>query len=179
LDLTLSLDGAGQGLAAWVAGACSLDEAVSSTPGPVFVSVLRAGTFAKPRALTPGSTEAFQSNAVAVPGAGTVSWFTYGAAGFAAFSAQIGADGLPDATQQSTTAVIPFTADGGGDVVFARAPGPGPLASTVFVRPAGGRPDQTAPAPFGEIAAAAPVGRAAALAWYAGSAPLELSVWRP
>jgi hypothetical protein len=39
--------------------------------------------------------------------------------------------------------------------------------------------DQAASAPFGEVASAAPVGRAAALAWYAGSTPLELSVWRP
>ena len=39
LDLSLSLDGAGQGLAAWIAGACSTDpEAAPNTPGPVFVS---------------------------------------------------------------------------------------------------------------------------------------------
>jgi hypothetical protein len=179
-EFTLSLAGAGRGLAAWVAGACSYDEAVSNTPGPVFVSVLRAGTFAKLLALTPGATRAVYSDAVAVPAGGTVTWSTEeGPTGSAGFSVQIGPDGLPGETQPSTSTVTAAAADGGGDVVFAPSPGSGPVASAVFVRPAGGGADQPAPATYGVLAAAAPVGRAAALAWYTGSTPLELSVWRP
>ena len=190
LDLSLSLDGAGQGLAAWIAGVCSTDpEATPNTPGPVFVSLLRGGKFAKPHALTPSTTEADGSRAAAAPGDGTVSWDVRAANGVEEpFSAQIGAGGLPGATQQGANAVIPITSDGGGDVVLEGgraantygpgAPGPGPLANVLFVRPAGGGPDQPAPSPFGE-AAAAPFGRAAALAWYTGPTTLELSVWRP
>jgi hypothetical protein len=189
-DLSLSLDGAGRGLAAWIAGDCSTDpEATPNTPGPVFVSPLRGGTFAKPHALTPSTTQAVRSRAVAVPGSGTVSWDILAPNGVGEpFSAQIGAHGLPGATQQGANAVIPITADGRGDVVLEGgraantygpgAPAPGPLANKLFVRPAGGGPDQPAPAPFGE-AAAAPFGRAAALAWYKGPTTLELSVWRP
>ena len=189
LAMNLSLDGAGQGLAAWVAGACSNDEAESNTPGPVFVSLLRGGTFAKPQALTPHSTQAISGSAVAVPGGGTVSWYVVAANGAPEpFSFQIGANGLPGATQQGANAVIAVTADGRGDVVLEGgraantygpgAPGPGPLANTLFLRPVGGGPDQPAPSPSGE-AAAAPFGRAVALTWYNGPTTLELSVWRP
>lgn len=178
-EFTLSLAGPGQGLAAWVVGACSLDEAVPNATGPVLVSALRSGRFAAPLALTPAATDASYSNAVAVPGGGTVSWFTNaGPGGFAAFSAPIGAGGRPGPTQPVNGAIVALSADGGGDVVFARPPGSGPSATAVFVRPAGGGPDQAAPAPSGDIAVAAPVGRAAALVW-AGSRTLELSVWRP
>jgi hypothetical protein len=190
LAMTLSLDGAGQGLAAWVAGACSNDpEAVGNTTGPVFVSLLRGGTFAKPQALTPRSTQAISDSAVAAPSGGTVSWYVNAANGVPEpFSSQIGANGLPGATQQGANAVIAFTADGRGDAVLEGgraantygpgAPAPGPFANTLFVRPVGGGPDQPAPSPFGE-AAAAPLGRAVALTWYHGPATLELSVWRP
>jgi len=189
LDMTLSLDGAAQGLAAWVAGGCSYDEAVENTPGPVFISLLRGGTFAKPRALTPPSTQAISGSAVAVPGGATVSWYVRAANGVGEpFSSQIGANGLPGATQQGANAVIAVTADGRGDAVLeggrsanTYGPGasaPGPLAGTLFVRPVSGAPDQPAPSPFGE-AAAAPYGRAVALTWYQVSATLELSVWRP
>ena len=118
-------------------------------------------------------------SAVAVPSGSTVSWSVYAASGVPeAFSSQIGADGLPGATQQGANAVISITADGCGDMVLEGAPGSGALANKLFVRPAGGGPDQPAPAPFGE-AAAAPFGRAVALTWYKGSATLELAVWRP
>lgn len=191
LDLSLSLDGAGQGLVAWIAGACSTDpEVAPSTPGPVFVSLLRGGTFAKPQALTPRSTQAISGSAIAVPGGGTVSWDVVAANGVEEpFSAQIGANGLPGATQQGANAVIPIAADGGGDVVLEGgraantygpgAPGPGPLAHMLFVRPAGGGPDQPAPSPRIGGVAAAPGGRAFALTLSASPTTLNLSVWRP
>jgi hypothetical protein len=50
LGFTLSLIGARQGFAAWVAGECTFDAAAGNTPGPVFVSVLGAGTVGRPPA---------------------------------------------------------------------------------------------------------------------------------
>jgi hypothetical protein len=187
LAFTLSLAGPGQGLAAWVAGECSFDAAAGNTPGPVFASVLSAGTFGKPLELTPASAEAFYGNAVAVPGGGTLTWATNSPHGSGTFSLQIGADGLPGATQQITGGPIALTADGGGDEVFAWPPNIGlpslPNPAPVFVRPAGGGADQPAPARYAQVAVAAPVGRAAALAWNTsptGSGPImALSVWRP
>ena len=183
LDFTLSLAGAGRGLAAWVAGACSTDpEAVGNTPGPVFLSVLHASAFAKPVALTPGTTQAVYANAVALATGGTVSWSVPEPTGYSSvFSAQIGPGGLPGETQQISGGVTVLTADGGGDLVFGPYRGPGGPASppsAVFVRPAGGGPDQPAPAAAGEVVAA-PFGRAVAMAWYVNSGTLELSVWRP
>ncbi len=199
LDFTLSLAGTGRGLAAWVRGECSFDAAAGNTPGPVFASVLSAGKFGKPLELTPAAAAAVYSNAVAVPGGGTVTWAIpagYSASGSGTFSVQIGADGLPGATRQITGGPTALTADGGGDEVFVwpsiwspgiglpgiGLPGVG-LPDPPFVRPAGGGPDQPAPSRYGQVAVAAPVGRAAALAWNASptgsGSTMALSVWRP
>ncbi len=177
-QLTLSLAGAGRGLAAWVAGECSYDEAVPDTPGPVLYSALRAGAFSPPRTLTSPTAQAFYSSAVGVDGGGVVSWAAYeAAAAFAVFSAPIGADGLAEATQHGASAIIAVCADAGGDLVYSRPPGSGPTPSEVFVRRAGGA-DEPAPAASGAVAAA-PFGRAIALAYYPNAATLELSLWRP
>jgi hypothetical protein len=179
-EITLSLSGAGRGLAAWVAGACSLDEAEGNTPGPVFVSVLRSGKFGEPKALTSGATRAVYSHAVAVPAGGTVTWSTDGGPnGLAEFSVQIGPEGVAGEAQSRAGEVTALTADGGGDIIFASAPVFGPVTNTVFVQPVGGGADQLAPPSSGQVIAAAPTGHAAALAWYTGSPRLALSVWRP
>jgi hypothetical protein len=187
LAFNLSLTGSGRGLATWIAGECSFDAAAGNTPGPVFASVLSAGTFGKPLELTPLDTEASYSNGVATAGGGTVNWATYGPLGAGAFSLQIGTDGLPGAPQQITGGLIALTADGGGDQVFGPVPAPistiALLATPVFIRPAGGGPDQPAPGGPGQVAVAAPVGRAVVSAWNTsptGDGPtMELSVWRP
>lgn len=180
LAMNLAVDGAGRGLASWVAGACSYDEAVGSTPGPVFVSRLRGGTFTGSRALTSSSTMAISDSAAAVAGGGTVSWAVYAVDGVPEpFSVQLGANGLVGATDRGPGALIAIASDGGGDAVLEGAPGSGSLANRLFIRPApGGGADQPAPAASG-VAAAAPFGRAAAVAWYSGSAPLRLSLWSP
>ena len=186
-SFTLALSGAGQGLAAWVAGACSYDETTPPQRGAVLVRLLRGSRFVTPLALTAAPAES--ADAVATPAGVTVSWDVRAANGVEEpFSAQIGANGLLGATQQGANAVIPITADGRGDVVLRGgraantygpgAPGPGPLADKLFVRPAGGGPDQPAPAPFGESAAAS-AGRAIALIWYPDMTKLDLSIWRP
>ena len=187
-SFTLALSGARQGLAAWVAGACSYVETTPPQNGAVLVSLLRASGFVTPFALTAAPAES--ADAVASPTSVTVSWDVRAANGIEEpFSAQIDANGLPGATQQGANAVIPITADGRGDVLLRGgraantygpgAPGPGPLADKLFVRPAGGGPDQPAPAPsFGE-AAAAPAGRTIALIWSPDMTKLDLSIWRP
>ncbi len=185
-SFTLSLSGAGRGLAAWVAGACSFDETTPPQPGSVLVSLLRARRFATPFAL---AAPAESANAVATAAGATVSWSVRTANGVEEpFSAQLDATGLPGATQQGASAVIPITADGHGDVVLRGgraantygpgAPSPGPLAGKLFVRPSGGGPDQPAPAPFGEVVAA-PFGGAIALIWSPDATKLALSIWRP
>ncbi|HMD56701.1 MAG TPA: hypothetical protein VKG82_04455 [Solirubrobacteraceae bacterium] len=187
LAFDLSLTGSGRGLATWIAGECSFDAAAGNTPGPVFASVLSAGAFGKPLELTPADTAAFYSNAVATPGGGTVNWATYGPHGSETFSLQIGTDGLSGATQQITGGLIALTADGGGDQVFGPVPVPSTpialVASPVFVRPAGGGADQPGPGRPGQVAVAAPVGRAVVWAWNASptgaGSTMVLSVWRP
>lgn len=185
LGFTLSLAGAGHGLAAWIAGECSFDAAAGNTPGPVFASVLSAGTFGKPLRLTPAVAQAYSSNSVAVPGGGTVTWGAtyYNPFLTGIFSVQIGADGLPGATQQITSGSAAVTADGGGDEVFTPSP---PAPHPVFIRPAGGGADQPAPKSPGSpggVAVAAPVGRAVAAVWNTsptgGGPTMALSVWRP
>ncbi len=186
-SFTLALSGAGQGLAAWVSGACSYDETTPPQSGTLLASLLRARRFATPFALTSAPAESADAAATA-PGV-TVSWHVRTANQTEEpFSVQIGANGLPGATQQGANAVIPITADGRGDVVCrggraantygVGAPSPGPLADKLFVRPAGGGLDQPAPAPFGEIATA-PAERTIAEIWSPDTRQLDLSIWRP
>lgn len=190
-SFTLALLGAGQGLATWIAAPCSYDELAPPQPGAALVSLMRAGRFLAPFALTTAPAES--AEAVATPPGATVSWYALVANGLEEpFSAQIGANGLPGATQQGANAVIPVIADGSGDAVLrgARAantygpgaPVPGPLADRLFVRPAGGGPDQLAPAPFGvfQEVAAAPAGHTIAMLWSPDMMrTLDLSIWRP
>jgi len=198
LSFSLSLSGAGKGLAAWVRGGCSFDAAAGDTPGPVFFSVLHAGTFTKPTALTSAAIEAAYSNAVATPGGGTLTWASNylppaspGAFGLpGAFSHQVGADGHAGPAQPITNGLVALTADGGGDVVFAppadyfqQLSSFGP-PNPVFVRRAGGGADQPAAVNSGQVAVAAPAGRAVALVWNTSAngiigGSLAFSVWRP
>ena len=145
--------------------------------------------FGAPLQLTPTATEASHATAVALPAGGAVSWVTGGRQGVGVFSLPIGADGLPGATQQLTDSFVPVSADAGGDQVFEPAPSAyGYPGGPVFVRPAGGGPDQAAPQPGGSAAPAAETvaaafGRAVAAAWSSSSAGagtvMALSVWRP
>jgi hypothetical protein len=180
-SFSLSLAGAGRGLASWVQGACSYDEAVPNTPGGVGERVLSGGSFAPAVALTAEEAPGTYAASAAVPaGGGTVSWFTApkNQLGFAAFTAQIGPTGAAGAVQQLPDMISAVASDGAGDLLFARPPGSGPIASAVFVRPAGGGADEPAPYVRGWTATAA-FGRGAALLWYDGPAtPLRLSVWR-
>jgi hypothetical protein len=200
LGFTLSLAGAGHGLAGWEHGICTTDQATGDTPGPVFASVLRAGAFGKPLALG-ANAQIGGGNAVALPsGAGTVSGSLVQGEVFGgvfrltqtAFSVPIGADGIPGPIEQDPGALFPVAATGGGDQVLAGATSggqgvQGPLVQGVMgdltIRPAGGGADQPAPSPYGLLATATPLGRAVALAWNTsptGSGPvLALSVWQP
>jgi len=163
---TLALSGAGRGIAAWVTGECD-----GHTPGPVFASVLKGGKFGTPLALTPSATQAVDANAVAAPGGDTVTWYAGVGGGQPsawpqAYSLQIGANGVPGATQTLPIgAPIALVSDAGGDVVFGLTLGTGtPHGPGLFVRPAGGGADQPAPS-LGQVAGATPVGRAVAVAW--------------
>jgi len=186
---TLSLSGAGIGLAAWVHGVCTTTPSGTNMTGPLLASVLRTGAFGKPQALTSTQIQAGRSKAVAFPaGGGTVSWDAYVASSeslaFTTFSVQVDADGALgplQSGQQIPGGLVPIAIDGGGDEVLA------PDASAqgrVVVRPVSGGPNQPAPSPYGGVlATAAPTGRAVALAWSTklpgGGSALELSVWRP
>lgn len=193
-DFTLSLAGARQGLASWLPGPCSFDAMVANPTGPVFASVLRAGAFGKPLALTPADTQAVGCIPVAVPGGGTATWLTTSGSSRPApalpyttlgFSVQFDAHGIPGATHQ-IVADEALAADGGGDVLFGPpASGFFTPAGPVLVRPAGGGADQPAPGPMrpDQVAVAAPIGRAAALTWHrsptGGGPAMEISVWHP
>jgi hypothetical protein len=190
LGFSLSLAGAGRGLASWISGECSFDAAAGNTPGRVYASILSAGRFSKPVAVSPPGSAIYQSTVVAVPGGGTISWELVGDAGAEAVSVQVGAGGQPGATHLITDEKVVVAADGGGDEVLGwplgwpiylpSLPHPGPV-----VRPAGGASDQSASGYEGKVAVAAPTGRAVASAWNTSpnfarpSSTIELSVWRP
>jgi len=186
-SFTLTLSAAGQGLAAWIAGPCAYGELTPPQPGPVFVSLLRGSELLPPLALSTAPAES--AYAAATPAGATVCWEARAANGVEEpFSAQVSAGGLPGTTQQGAEAIIPVTADGRGDLLLRGgraantygpgAPAPGPLADKLFVRPAGGGPDQPAPTPYGD-AAAAPSGRTIALIWSPALTKLDVSIWRP
>lgn len=187
LDFNLSLAGAGQGLASWIAGRCSFDAAAANTPGPVLMSMLSAGSFGRPLELTLPSAEAGDAMPVLLS-AGVVSWVSTGHSR-GAFTTQIGAAGLPGPIEPALENILPEAADGGGDVVFGPAWAfalntPAVLTdSAPFIRPAGGGADEPAPGFAGEIAVSAPIGRTVALVWSAlPSSPgpgMYLSVWQP
>jgi hypothetical protein len=168
-SFTLALSGAGQGLATWVAGACSYDQAAGNQGGTVLVSLLRASGFVTPFALTAAPAES--ADATASPTGVTVSWYDG-----TNHIVQIDANGVPGTVQDGPTA-IPLGADGGGDVLFAPAV---QVGFGDFVRPSGGGADQPGPAPWGEgTAAVSPAGRVIALIWYPDMTKLDLSIWRP
>jgi len=177
----LSLSGAGQGLAAWVAGACSYDEEVLNAPGPVLAATLSGGSFTPAVVLAAAPTQAEDVIPAAVPaGGGSVSWFTYDGTTFTALSVAIDAGGHPGATVSSANPMTEVGSDSGGDLVFAPAPvtGAGAGAGSVLVQPASGGAAQIAPATPGSALALAPSGRVVVCAWYA-TGGLDVSVWRP
>ena len=169
-SFTLALSGARQGLAAWVAGACSYDETTPPQNGAVLVSLLRASGFVTPFALTAAPAES--ADAVASPKGVTVSWHDP-----TGHIVQIDANGVPGTVQDGPPA-LPLGANGSGDVLFAPVV---QLGFGDFVRPAGGGADQPSPAPWGQgTSAVNPAGRAIALIWWSPDmTKLDLSIWRP
>ena len=179
LDFTLALSGRGQGLAGWIDGACTTSEGAGDTPGPVFASLLRDGTFQAPVSLSPAGTAAYRATAVADPiGGGIVSWGDPQLGTFSAIVLRAGR--LEETARLITDGVVPVAADAGGNQVFTRAvPFPPPaLPSVFYVRPVAGGADEPAPVQSGEYAVAVPTGSGVALAWATGRR-VNLSVWRP
>ena len=176
---SLSVSGAGNGLAAWTRSGCP--SAAGDGVGAVVIRPLRAGRFLAPRfpfgpEVFPGGLDVFAplAHAVALPsGAGTVTWPARVGLG----STQITADGSLLPARSNTDGIVPIAADGGGDQIIARSYFNG--TPVMWLRPADGSPDQQAPAGDGELAVAAPLGRAVALAWPAVPGVTQLSVWRP
>ena len=187
MSFSLSLAGAGRGLAAFVHGRCATAPEELSVSGPVLADALHAGVFGAPLALTGQAKRALQANAVALPGGGgTVSWASsIQSASGTTFTVAIGSSGAPGPVlsgMQIAGGLVPATIDGAGDQLLSSAnwqgfpPG---LQGGLLVRPAGGGADQPAPSAYGYVAAAAPLGRAFALAWNTSPSTLGLSVWRP
>ncbi len=174
-DLSLSLSGADEGLASWVAGACSTDQAVGNAPGPVLASILKETVFAAPVMLTRVGERAYESRSAAVPGGGVVSWVTNAANGTP--RGTVTTVGSPGPLAPIPPESAPVVADGGGDILFTPTrlfPTPG---ARQFVLPRRGAPVQFAPSEAG-VLAAAPFARLAAVAWFAKGPALKLSVWR-
>lgn len=183
LSFSLSLAGAGQGVASWVDGRCSDDAGAGPTPGPVYVRVLHDGRFGGRLALTAPGAQAYFSHAVAVRSGATVTWNQ--APDLGLLSAPISPGGRVGTIQRSRDGRMALAADGGGDVVFGPPPVSAlPIARSTFVRPAGGGPDQPAPSRYGLVAVAQPLGRAVAFV-EATNTPAgqpgrwTFSVWRP
>lgn len=189
LGFNLSLSGAGQGLASWARGACSFDAAAGNAPGPVFASILHAGKFGHPLALSSSAADVDESTAVAIPGgAGVVSWHVITSPSTLS-SIHISANGALGPIEQITGQLTPVATDGRGDQVLVR--NSTPLASLpwagdqriqgqgIAMRPIGGGPIQPAPTSSGRLATTAPGGRAAALVWSPPGGGLALTVWRP
>jgi hypothetical protein len=177
LGFTLALAGSGQGVAAWIDGACTTSEGEGDAPGPAFASTLRDGAFQKPLSLSPAGTAAYRAGAVADPNGGIVSW---GDPQLGTFSAIVRRAGLLEAARLITDGVVPVAADATGNQVFTRAfPFPPPaLPAVFFVRPVAGGADEPAPSQSGEYAVSAPTGSGVAIVYPSGRR-LNVSVWRP
>ena len=172
-DLELGTSGPGEGLVTWVAGACSFDQAVASTPGPVLGSTLKRGIFSAPQVLTPPGVPAFSARSAAVPGGGVASWRNLGSQNVAVSNLRtVGAPGPFAAIPAGSE---PVASDGGGDILFSPADIWPNEPISQFVLPRRGAAPETAPTKAGFMAAA-PFARLAADAWYDGG--LKLSVWR-
>ncbi len=189
-SFTLSLAGAGNGLAAWIRGSCARPGGARGTTGPVLASVRRNGGFGKPLTLTSADARAVGSHAVAAPaGGGTVTWTSFAASSAnPIFSVEVDAAGALGPLQSGHELpgdLVPVAVDGGGDEILAAGYSQEErfALGDVVVRPVSGGSDETAPSPYGgALATATPIGRAAALAWTTklrGGGALELSVWRP
>jgi hypothetical protein len=177
-SMTLSLSGPGEGLATWIEGACSFDEAVGETPGPVLLQGLRHGSLGPRHLVAPlsQSMTAIASTVVATPQGGEVSWFGYGGpSGNFAYQAAVGRDAAPGTTEVVNDGLIELAADGAGDVLWGSVPDLA-FPSEMFMRTSTGA-EQRAPASSG-TSAIAPFGRSATLLWRNGT-QLELSVWHP
>ena len=172
-DLALGTSGAGEGLATWVAGACSTDQAVGNLPGAVLASALKGGVFAAPTVLTGPGVQAYGARSAAVPGGGVASWRTTGSNGVAVPALQtVGGPG-PFAPVPADSE--PLASDGGGDILFTPSPIWPSEPMTQLVLPRRGAPAEPAPSNTGELAAA-PFARLAVDAFFS-SGP-KLSVWR-
>ncbi len=115
-DLSLSLSGADEGLASWVSGACSADQAVANAAGPVLASTLKRSVFAAPVMLTRVGELAYDSRSAAVPGGGVVSWTRTTANG--APRGTVTTVGSLGSLAPIPTESAPVAADGGGDILF-------------------------------------------------------------
>jgi hypothetical protein len=179
LAFDLALGQPGEGFATWIDGFCTRDPAAGSVLGPVRASVLHAGAFEAPVALSEPSAQAVNTTAAAAPaGGGIASW----AEGTDVFSTQIGPDGTVGTAQPVAGGLVPHTITASGDLIVTGAttfPTASWVQGGVQVVPAGSGMAEPAPVTAGELAVAAPTGRAAALAWSVGAGIIELSVWRP
>ena len=172
-DLALGTSGAGEGLATWVAGACSSDQAVGNASGAVLSSALKGGVFSAPKVITAPGVQAYDARSAAVPGGGMASWRTTGSNGVAVPNLAI--VGAPGQFAPVPGASVPVISDGGGDILFTSAGIWPSEPNRQFVLPRRGAPPEEAPSATGMLAAA-PFARLAADAW---SGPgLELSIWR-
>jgi hypothetical protein len=185
LGFSLATSGSGNGLASWVSGHCSTGVMDGDVYGPVRASVLRAGRFAEPVAVSPTGTLATGTRAIALPGGDGL--VVYGTpAGIPAPSASATyavelSDGL-FAAPVDVGSVVPQAATPAGDLVLTDTGAGG--SARALVRPAGGGPDD-AVALAGPVATVAvpASGRRAAAALSTTDAPgtarLHLAVWRP
>ncbi|HEY6890100.1 MAG TPA: hypothetical protein VI300_20020, partial [Solirubrobacter sp.] len=178
VGMSFSVTGAGDGIAGWAAGACTQDEMVPATPGPVAAAALRGGRFVTAAALDTAARVSSTNAVAAAGGGGTVTW---GAPG-SVFSARLSPAGLAGPSTPVPDGRIVLTADGGGDQVLSATPG-GVLEfapSDVAVRPVTGEPDEPAPLRGGvDVAVSAPSGRALALTGQTAANVRALTVWHP
>jgi hypothetical protein len=184
LGFNLSVSTRATGLASWIDGRCTQDVSAGDIPGPISSRVLAGGRFGPPVELasTPYGTSTV---ALASPdGSGSVSWGAIGPSDGGVFTRPLDAAGTFGAARAVPDGMVPFLATGGGDQVFAQAllavPPLVTGAGGLVVRPAGGGPDQRAPA-VGQVAVSAPVGRRAVVLWSRtpDGRELALSRWRP
>jgi hypothetical protein len=178
VGMSFSVTGAGDGIAGWAAGACTQDEMVPATPGPVVAAALRGGRFVTAATLDPAARVVTTNAVAASGGGGTVTWGMPGSV-FSAWLRPTGPAGPPALVPDGR---IVLTADGGGDQVLSATPG-GVLdfaPSDVAVRPVTGGPDEPAPLRGGvAVAVSAPSGRALAVMGQTAANVRALTVWQP
>jgi hypothetical protein len=146
---SLSLHGAGRGVASWSMGRCSTGVMDAPEQGPVVASLLSSRAFSAPVAISSPQTLSEGATAIALPGgAGVVSFRSYqpGSYLYDLLAAPLSGGAFGPA-QSAENRLAALSADARGNVLLEADTGSTYAPGQVVMRPSSGGNDEPAPVP--------------------------------